>query len=707
MSTPGASSRLNAEPASGAEATGAANGQFPRLLAGIFAANGTADGAARPAKRTLAARLAGSPDPSETAPKPVAGAQDLEPDPAQLAAGQTIYAVQTQPTLAIALARQNLPAPAESTSLAGTDGKPVGTSSAQLPPPSQAPDGQDTDAPETTPAVELEVEVGLPGPGVTAPLEAFAAGQPAMPRQTAHGGQPPHALAIPLATGNPAAAEVDGAPGAKRVAPQPGAKLPIGAENPAAAGIEPAFPLPAAGTAGPRSAPIDATGTPADVPAPHELAGVSRKAVEPVPAQPGTPSLAHKPPGDPAGAIPADEMAALAGVPAPVEPAAAISGPTDSSGRRANRTPAATPPGRRPSGSVVAQVLALSGQVPRTVDSIPPAAPAPQPMPAFRTVESRALPVPAEAAPGSTAESLLAATDGVPSGPVRALNTSTPDRGEVAFTLRAQAVPTPEGNAPHDSPAGFPAAEGSQRTMPAQPGVVAAPDPAAASEKRELLPDGPDHTPAPAGRERRPLAAPAEHVGPPAGATAGKANPPASADAQVKTETAPERPAANESAAAKPVRPQDLMEGAAKPEAPKAPVVRDMKFEVAGGQQRVEVRLSERAGEVKMTVRTADEPLANTLRENLPTLSARLAESGFKSEAWRPAASSTNELRHTAESGARGASHDTNRDGDAQPRQQEREPPDGAGQRHPKSPQEVTPQKEKGKDFAWLMSSLR
>src|ERR1019366_962849 len=150
-----------------------------------------------------------------------------------------------------------------------------------------------------------------------------------------------------------------------------------------------------------------------------------------------------------------------------------------------------------------------------------------------------------------------------------------------------------------------------------------------------------------------------------------------------------------------------VMDGAAKPEAVKGPAVHDMKFEVTGGEQRVEERLAGRPGEVKITVGPADEPRATTLRENLPALSARLAESGFKSEAWHPAASSTNELRHTAESGARGASHDNNQDDDAQPRQQGREPPDGAGQRRPKSPQEAAPQKEKGKDFAWLMSSLR
>jgi hypothetical protein len=160
-------------------------------------------------------------------------------------------------------------------------------------------------------------------------------------------------------------------------------------------------------------------------------------------------------------------------------------------------------------------------------------------------------------------------------------------------------------------------------------------------------------------------------------------------------------------AAAKPVRPQDAMESATTPEPAKAAAVRDMKFEVTGGEQRIEVRLSERAGEVKMTVRTADEPLASALRENLPALSARLAESGFKSEAWRPPASSTNEWRHGADVSARGASTGSNQDANPQSRDQGREPRDGDGQRRPKISQEQTPPKEKGSKFAWLMSSLR
>jgi hypothetical protein len=145
------------------------------------------------------------------------------------------------------------------------------------------------------------------------------------------------------------------------------------------------------------------------------------------------------------------------------------------------------------------------------------------------------------------------------------------------------------------------------------------------------------------------------------------------------------------------------MDSAAAKEPAKTAFVRDMKFEVAGGEQRVEVRLTERSGEVRMTVRTADEPLGNALRENLPALSARLAENGFKSDVWHPAASSTNELRHAADSTARDPSQDPN----AQPRQQDRQSQGEAGQRHPKGHQETTPQKEKGKDFAWLMSSLR
>jgi hypothetical protein len=128
-----------------------------------------------------------------------------------------------------------------------------------------------------------------------------------------------------------------------------------------------------------------------------------------------------------------------------------------------------------------------------------------------------------------------------------------------------------------------------------------------------------------------------------------------------------------------------------------------MKLEVTGGDRRVEVRLSERGGEVRMTVRTPDAHLATALRENLPVLSSRLAENGYKNDAWHPAESSPGERDRTTEPSAGTAFQDAN----ASPRQQDRQPHDHGGQRHHKNPEEPKLQQQKGRDFAWLMSSLR
>ena len=153
---------------------------------------------------------------------------------------------------------------------------------------------------------------------------------------------------------------------------------------------------------------------------------------------------------------------------------------------------------------------------------------------------------------------------------------------------------------------------------------------------------------------------------------------------------------------AKPFRPQEATRAEAAPEAAKGSPVRDLKLELTGGERRVEVRLSERAGEVKMTVRTPDTHLATVLRENLPALSARLAESGYKSEAWHPAATSVSERARTTEPSANSAFQDAN----PSPREQDRQPQEH-GQRQRKNPEEPLPSQQKGRDFAWLMSSLR
>ena len=345
----------------------------------------------------------------------------------------------------------------------------------------------------------------------------------------------------------------------------------------------------------------------------------------------------------------------------------------------------------------MAQVLALSGQAPRTVDSIPPALPATQAVERVSDLWSDPQhgsgggpEAPVKAASQSLAETPAPAAD----TQVRALATSTPDRDEVAFAVQLKPMPAPEESTRREAAVRPPEAEGPRRIAVAAPqGEVLAAEPAAAGVNRPSPWREPDQAPARTGRERRPESAPSERTEAPAGASAGKIVTHAAPDAQVKSETAPDRP---DTAEAKPVRPQNAMESETRPEAAKAPTVREMKFEVTGGERRVEVRLSERGGEVKMTVRTPDTQLAGSMRENLPTLSARLAESGFKSDVWHPAASSANEWRHSAESSAGGPSQDAN----TPSRQQDHESQEGAGQRRPRSPQESAPQKEKGKDFA-------
>jgi hypothetical protein len=172
-------------------------------------------------------------------------------------------------------------------------------------------------------------------------------------------------------------------------------------------------------------------------------------------------------------------------------------------------------------------------------------------------------------------------------------------------------------------------------------------------------------------------------------------------ETQTRPETPPERPAAEP---ATPLRTPNATTVENAKEPTKANPVHDMKLELTGGERRVEVRLSDRGGEVKMTVRTPDAHLANTLRENLPALSARLAENGYKSEAWHPAASPTGERSHSTEPSSGNAFQDTN---NPSHRQQDRQPQDNGGQRHRKNSEETLPKLQKGSDFAWLISSLR
>ena len=61
------------------------------------------------------------------------------------------------------------------------------------------------------------------------------------------------------------------------------------------------------------------------------------------------------------------------------------------------------------------------------------------------------------------------------------------------------------------------------------------------------------------------------------------------------------------------------------------------------GDTRVELKVTEHAGELKVAVRTADPDLAGSLRENLGDLVHKLEQSGFRADTWHPAQSSASE----------------------------------------------------------------
>jgi hypothetical protein len=127
---------------------------------------------------------------------------------------------------------------------------------------------------------------------------------------------------------------------------------------------------------------------------------------------------------------------------------------------------------------------------------------------------------------------------------------------------------------------------------------------------------------------------------------------------------------------------------------------RDIRLEMTGGDQRVEVKLTERGGEVRVAVRTPDEHLADRLRDNLPSLSSRLAENGIRTETWHPAAADggrhVNEAPRSQSAEGSGSQSRHNQGG-----QQERE----SRPRTPQKSEESDSSKEKERDFAWLMST--
>ena len=65
--------------------------------------------------------------------------------------------------------------------------------------------------------------------------------------------------------------------------------------------------------------------------------------------------------------------------------------------------------------------------------------------------------------------------------------------------------------------------------------------------------------------------------------------------------------------------------------------LKDISLQVAQpGAQKVEVRVVQQSGELRVAVRTGDSDLAHGLQQGLSDLVGRLQENGFRAEAWRP-----------------------------------------------------------------------
>lgn len=82
------------------------------------------------------------------------------------------------------------------------------------------------------------------------------------------------------------------------------------------------------------------------------------------------------------------------------------------------------------------------------------------------------------------------------------------------------------------------------------------------------------------------------------------------------------------------------------PVPPAQPAPRDVSLRLADGPNRVDIRMAERAGEIRVTVHTPDRDLADSLRADLPDLVSTLRQNGYHAEAWRPAAAAQTDAGH-------------------------------------------------------------
>ncbi len=133
--------------------------------------------------------------------------------------------------------------------------------------------------------------------------------------------------------------------------------------------------------------------------------------------------------------------------------------------------------------------------------------------------------------------------------------------------------------------------------------------------------------------------------------------------------------------------------------APAPAAAHDIRIAVNDNGQRVELRVTERAGDIHVAVRTPDSQLATSLRNDLPALSGKLEQSGFHSEMWRPAAAPSGENKIIETSSGKSSSDSREHSGGG--RQGEE------SQQNQKNPQQQFNRKSDRKEFSWLFQSIR
>jgi hypothetical protein len=128
-------------------------------------------------------------------------------------------------------------------------------------------------------------------------------------------------------------------------------------------------------------------------------------------------------------------------------------------------------------------------------------------------------------------------------------------------------------------------------------------------------------------------------------------------------------------------------------------VAREIHLELRDADARVNVRLVERAGGVQVDVRTPDSRLAASLRDDLPTLAARLEQTGLRTESWHDAPAATAERMRTAEAASTTSAESSQN-------QSQRE--GGKNNPHDDQPREKRQQQPsaESKEFTWLYTSL-